>query len=171
MVERVAIEPDADAACVHSEGKREGEEAGEEKLGGPASRVAVRACGRGKAGAAGPGADVARRSELLLHLLEQVYPIFGLAWSRRSLTRAPLLRPLRRTTSTWESRRPSSPKRPRDPAQGNMVRQRAKPNAPATLESQPETTESLSRDPARACMPEPCTLHITPPLRVGVLSL
>eukprot|EP00962_Isochrysis_galbana_P031610 scaffold10295_cov116-Isochrysis_galbana.AAC.2 len=46
---------------------------------------------------------------------------------------------------------PSSPKRPRDLAQGNMVRQRAKPNAPAVLESQPETKESLSRDPAREC--------------------
>eukprot|EP00962_Isochrysis_galbana_P024742 scaffold7596_cov113-Isochrysis_galbana.AAC.4 len=46
---------------------------------------------------------------------------------------------------------PSSPKRPRDPVQGNMVSQRAKPNAPAMLESQPETTESLSSDPARAC--------------------
>eukprot|EP00962_Isochrysis_galbana_P017895 scaffold5151_cov125-Isochrysis_galbana.AAC.1 len=46
---------------------------------------------------------------------------------------------------------PSSPKRPRDPAQGNMKSQRATPNAPAMLESQPETTESLSSDPARAC--------------------
>eukprot|EP00962_Isochrysis_galbana_P037159 scaffold12959_cov116-Isochrysis_galbana.AAC.7 len=56
---------------------------------------------------------------------------------------------------------PSSPKRPRDPAQGNMVRQRAKQNAPAMLENQPETTERLSRDPTRACqsMPEPCTSH------------
>eukprot|EP00962_Isochrysis_galbana_P004144 scaffold1148_cov108-Isochrysis_galbana.AAC.16 len=48
---------------------------------------------------------------------------------------------------------PSSPKRPRDPAQGNMVSQRAMPIAPAMLESQPVTTECLSSDsdPARAC--------------------
>eukprot|EP00962_Isochrysis_galbana_P037856 scaffold13315_cov115-Isochrysis_galbana.AAC.1 len=45
----------------------------------------------------------------------------------------------------------SSPKRPREPAQGNMVSQRAMPIAPAMLESQPETTECLSSDPAKAC--------------------
>eukprot|EP00962_Isochrysis_galbana_P016092 scaffold4606_cov107-Isochrysis_galbana.AAC.7 len=45
----------------------------------------------------------------------------------------------------------SSPKRPRDPAQGNMVSQRAMPFAPAMPESQSVTTEYLSCDPARAC--------------------
>eukprot|EP00962_Isochrysis_galbana_P011124 scaffold3114_cov114-Isochrysis_galbana.AAC.16 len=45
-------------------------------------------------------------------------PIFGLAWSRRPLTRAPLLRPLRRTTSTWESSRRRNARVTRDPAHG-----------------------------------------------------
>eukprot|EP00962_Isochrysis_galbana_P021980 scaffold6513_cov125-Isochrysis_galbana.AAC.4 len=58
----------------------------------------------------------------------------------------------------------SSPKRPRDPAQDNKVSQRATPFDPAMLEIQVRTTDCLLREPARA-------LHITPPLRVGVLSL
>eukprot|EP00962_Isochrysis_galbana_P038183 scaffold13524_cov109-Isochrysis_galbana.AAC.9 len=53
------------------------------------------------------------------------------------LPRAPLLRPLSRTTHTVMGI-PSSPKRPRDPAQGNMVSQRATPNASAMPESQSE---------------------------------
>eukprot|EP00962_Isochrysis_galbana_P046594 scaffold18782_cov118-Isochrysis_galbana.AAC.4 len=48
---------------------------------------------------------------------------------------------------------PSSPKRPRDPAQDNKVSPRAAPfaPAPAMLESQLVTTEYLSREPVRAC--------------------
>eukprot|EP00962_Isochrysis_galbana_P030812 scaffold10020_cov122-Isochrysis_galbana.AAC.4 len=54
----------------------------------------------------------------------------------------------------------SSPKRPRDPAQGNMVSQSARPNAPVTPESQFVTTEYLSCDPARAC--QSLAHHATP---------
>eukprot|EP00962_Isochrysis_galbana_P009235 scaffold2584_cov113-Isochrysis_galbana.AAC.2 len=62
----------------------------------------------------------------------------------------------------------SSPKRPRDPAQDNKVSQRATHFDPAMLENQIRTTECLLREP----VPEPAkALHITPPLRVGVVSL
>eukprot|EP00962_Isochrysis_galbana_P041818 scaffold15430_cov101-Isochrysis_galbana.AAC.2 len=58
----------------------------------------------------------------------------------------------------------SSPKRPRDPAQGNKVSQRATPNSSAMPESQPETETTVflsrARAPATACcLPEPSTSH------------
>eukprot|EP00962_Isochrysis_galbana_P001979 scaffold511_cov111-Isochrysis_galbana.AAC.2 len=59
-------------------------------------------------------------------------PIFGLAWSRRPLTRAPLLRPLSASAPKHiDMGIPSSPKRPRDPAQDNKVSPRATPFAVA----------------------------------------
>eukprot|EP00962_Isochrysis_galbana_P032457 scaffold10667_cov132-Isochrysis_galbana.AAC.10 len=70
-------------------------------------------------------------------------PIFGLAWSRRLLTRAPLLRPLRRTTSTWESKPKSHAICPSGAGDPACV-----------------TTEYLSRDPATCqSLQEPCTSH------------
>eukprot|EP00962_Isochrysis_galbana_P034766 scaffold11827_cov107-Isochrysis_galbana.AAC.2 len=57
----------------------------------------------------------------------------------------------------------SSPKRPRDPAQGNMVSQRAMPTAPAMPE-EPACDDSipvyLSCDSARAC--QSLAHHTTP---------
>eukprot|EP00962_Isochrysis_galbana_P038117 scaffold13472_cov129-Isochrysis_galbana.AAC.4 len=62
----------------------------------------------------------------------------------------------------------SSPKGPRETAQGNMVSQSATSNASVKPESQPVTTDLLPRAPARACQ---SLAHHTPPLRVGVVSL
>eukprot|EP00962_Isochrysis_galbana_P008805 scaffold2456_cov129-Isochrysis_galbana.AAC.5 len=60
------------------------------------------------------------------HFRQQpVNPIFGLAWNARR-TRAPLLRPLSEPNDTVMGI-PPSPKRPRDPAQGNM--QHGKPKS------------------------------------------
>eukprot|EP00962_Isochrysis_galbana_P002266 scaffold594_cov116-Isochrysis_galbana.AAC.6 len=56
-----------------------------------------------------------------------------IAWSRRPLTRAPLLRAASASApNDIVMDIHSSPKRPRDPAQGNMVSQRATPNASVT---------------------------------------
>eukprot|EP00962_Isochrysis_galbana_P027507 scaffold8634_cov115-Isochrysis_galbana.AAC.15 len=63
------------------------------------------------------------------HFREQkVNPTFGLAlaWSARPLARAA---PSASEPNDTVMGIPPSPKRPRDPAQGNMVSQRATPNA------------------------------------------
>eukprot|EP00962_Isochrysis_galbana_P031608 scaffold10294_cov118-Isochrysis_galbana.AAC.4 len=66
----------------------------------------------------------------------------------------------------------SSPKRPRDPAQDNKVSQRATPFDPAMLEIQVRRRQIVCAQRACQSLPEPASaLHITPPLRVGVLSL
>eukprot|EP00962_Isochrysis_galbana_P017607 scaffold5060_cov123-Isochrysis_galbana.AAC.4 len=57
----------------------------------------------------------------------------------------------------------SSPKRPPDSAQGNMVSQSATSNASPRPESQSETTVLLSRAPATAC--QSLAHHTTLPSR------